>query len=59
MCDTQGAVTHIDSVVTTATTVGQWSMVKAAQMGVVNGQSALRTMVNTDNGGLQCEMVGI
>ena len=45
----QGEVTPTDSVVTTATTVGQWSMVKAAQKGVVNGQGALKNTVNADN----------
>ena len=38
----QGGITPIGSVVTTATAVGQWSTVKAAQKGVVNGQSALK-----------------
>ena len=35
-----GGVTPIDSIVTTATAVGQWSMVKAVQKGAVNGQNA-------------------
>ena len=55
----QGEVTPIDSVVTTATAVGQWSTVKAAQKVVVNGQSALRNTVNADNGRLQCGMDGL
>ena len=38
----QGGVTPIDSIVTTATAVGQQSMVKAIQKGAVNGQSAFR-----------------
>ena len=46
----QGAVTPIDSIVTTTTAVRQWSTVKAAQKGVVNGQSMLRNTVNADNG---------
>ena len=52
----RGGVTFIDSVVTTATAVSQWSTVKAAQKGVVNGQSMLRNTVNDDNGRLQCRM---
>ena len=35
----QGGVTPIDSIVTAATAVGQWSTVKATQTGAVNGQS--------------------
>ena len=46
-----GGVTPIDSVVATATAFSQWSTVKAAQKGAVNGQSALKSMVN---GRLQC-----
>ena len=54
----QGAVTPVDSVGTTGTMVDQRSMFKAAQKGVVNGQSALRSMVSADNGRSQCGMVG-
>ena len=38
-----GGVTPIDSIVTTATAVGQWSTVKVVQKGAVNGQSVLRS----------------
>ena len=43
----QGGVTPIDSIVTAATAVGQWSMVKAAQTGAVNGQSGSKVQSKT------------
>ena len=41
-CHNARGVTPIDSIVTTATAVGQRSTVKAVQKGAVNGQSAFR-----------------
>ena len=46
-CITQGGVTPIDSIVTAATAVGQWSTVKAAQTGAVNGQSGSKVQSKT------------
>ena len=43
----QGGVTPIDSIVTAATAVGQWSTVKAAQTGAVNGQSGSKVQSKT------------
>ena len=43
----QGGVTPIDSIVTAATAVGQWSTVKAAQTGAVNGQSSSKVQSKT------------
>ena len=43
----QGGVTPIDSIVTAATAVGQWSTVKAAQTGAVNGQSGSKVHSKT------------
>ena len=42
----QGRVTPIDSIVTAATAAGQWSTVKAAQTGAVNGQSSSKVVKN-------------
>ena len=44
---TQGGVTPTDSIARTATIVGQWSTVKAAQKGAVNGQSTHRRRKKT------------
>ena len=49
--DSRGGHSHTDSVVATVTAFSQWSTVKTAQKGAVNGQSALKSMVN---GRLQC-----
>ena len=56
---TVDAVTPIDSVVTTATAVGQWSTVKAAQKGVVSGQRVLRNTINANNSRSQCGIDGL
>ena len=47
LCECQGGVTPIDSIVTAATALGQWSTVKAAQTGAVNGQSGSKVQSKT------------
>ena len=47
VCEGQGGVTPIDSIVTAATAVGQWSTVKVAQTGAVNGQSGSKVQSKT------------
>ena len=58
----QGGVTPMDSIVTTATAVGQRPTVKAIQKGTVYGQSVLRSTENrrkrANLGGVMREVKG-
>ena len=55
-----GSLPYIDPIVTAVTTVGQWSTVKAAETGAVNGQSGSKVQSTTRTAlFLTCQYTGI